>query len=195
MSFFESPRFPDAVSYGGTGGPGYKTDVVTVNSGSETRNGNWSQGRCRFEVAHAARMPAEYNPLKAFFRNCKGRLHGFRFKDWSDFAATTGEGVFTLLTPTTFQMWKRYTSGSYTEDRKIQKPITGSLVITGGTVASISYTAGIVTMTSGTPTAWTGEFDVPCRFDVDEMQGEIINRSGGQLVIGWQSIPIIEIRV
>ncbi|MFT0167480.1 DUF2460 domain-containing protein [Paraburkholderia mimosarum] len=45
--------------------------------------------------------------------------------------------------------------------------------------------------------AWTGQFDVPARFDVDEMKKQIVDRngSGGDLLVTWGSIPIMEIRV
>lgn len=198
MAFIESPRFPDLVSFGALGGPGYQTDVVEVNSGAESRNQRWSMGRCQYEVSHAARLPTAYNALIAFFRNAKGRANAFRFKDWSDFSATASEGRFTSLSSTTFQMVKRYTSGSASEDRIITKPVSGTVTVTGGTLLSVNYTTGIVTMTSGTPTSWSGEFDVPCRFDIDVMKGEIIDkskRSGrNKFIMGWQSIPIIEVR-
>jgi len=193
MAFYET-QFPAAISYGAVGGPGFRTDVVVVSSGAEQRNVTWSQARRRYDVAHAARLPTASDAVKAFFHNMNGRAHGFRFKDWTDYAATASEGKFTLLTSTTFQAYKRYTSGSQTYDRKIQKGIA-TWVITGGTVSAIDYNTGIVTMTSGTPTAWAGEFDVPCRFDVDELSGTIISRSGSNLVVGWSSIPIVEVRV
>ena len=47
----------------------------------------------------------------------------------------------------------------------------------------------------GDALTWAGEFDVPCRFNVDRMQAEVMNKSGNELIIGWASIPIIEIRV
>ena len=197
MAFIEAPRFPDAISYEAVGGPGWLTDVVVVNSGAEQRNQVWSQARCSFDVSHAARLPAAYKPLQAFFRVVGGRRDGFRFKDWTDYQASdaAGTGTFQMLTATTFQMYKRYFSGSTYEYRKITKPISGTVVVTGGVSPSVEYTTGVVTVASGTPTSWTGEFDVPCRFDTDQMRGEVISRSGSNLVMGWSSIPIVEIRL
>lgn len=37
---------------------------------------------------------------------------------------------------------------------------------------------------------WSGEFDIPARFDTDQLKGEIID-SG---IYGWDSIPIVEVR-
>lgn len=193
MAFYET-QFPSAISYGAVGGPGFRTDVVVVSSGAEQRNVTWSQARRRYDVAHAAREPTASDAVKAFFHNMAGKAHGFRFKDWTDYSATASEGKFTLLTATTFQAYKRYTTGSQTYDRIIQKGIA-TWSVTGGTVSAIDYNTGIVTMSSGTPTAWAGSFDVPCRFDTDELNGVIIDRSSAGLIVGWSSIPIVEIRV
>ena len=193
MAFYEI-QFPATISFGAQGGPGYRTDVVVVSSGAETRNVTWAQARRRYDVSFAARLPTASDAVKAFFHNMQGRAHGFRFKDWTDYSATASEGKFTLLTSTTFQAYKRYTSGSQTYDRIIQKGIA-TWSITGGSGVSIDYNTGIVSVSSGTPTAWAGQFDVPCRFDTDELTGTIHDKSGTEFIIGWDSIPIVEIRV
>lgn len=197
MSFIETPRFPENVSFGMTGGPGFSTNVVVVQSGAEQRNQDWAQGRAKYDASHAARLPAEYNPLKAFFRAMKGRTHGFRFKDWSDYSATVAEGVLIeTATPDYWQLYKTYTAGSLSDIRIIQKPISSTVSISGGGTYVLDPVTGLVHHTAGAePTVWSGEFDVPCRFDTDEMRGEIINKSGGDFIMGWNSIPLVEIRV
>jgi uncharacterized protein (TIGR02217 family) len=192
MSFLDI-QFPSAISFHAVGGPGFLTNVVIANSGQEFRDQVWSLERGSWEVSHAARLPTDYKPLQAFFRIARGRANSFRFKDWSDFAATSSEGVFTMLTSTTFQAWKRYTFGGQTFDRKITK-LVATPTTTGGTVSSWALTTGIVTMTTGTPTAWAAEFDCHCRFDTDQMKAETIDKSGRELLIGWSSIPVIEVR-
>jgi uncharacterized protein (TIGR02217 family) len=193
MAFYEI-QFPATISFGAQGGPGYRTDVVVVSSGAETRNVTWAQARRRYDVSFAARLPTAADAVKAFFHNMQGRAHGFRFKDWTDYSATASEGKFTLLTSTTFQAYKRYTSSGQTYDRIIQKGIA-TWSITGGAGVSIDYNTGIVSVSSGTPTAWAGQFDVPCRFDTDELTGTILDKSGAEFIIGWDSIPIVEIRI
>lgn len=195
--FIETPRFPEAVSLGFSGGPGFSTDVVGVNSGREYRNQNWSMARRKYEASHAARLPKHYRPLQAMFHIAAGRANGFRLKDWLDYRDDDagGTGVLAVIDSNdmTYQLYKRYTFGSNTHNRIIQKPVSGTIVITGGTVDSIDYTTGIVTMTGGIPTSWTGEFDVPCRFDTDEMKADAIDKQGEDLIVGWSDIPIIEI--
>src|SRR4051812_16530219 len=103
---FKNSRFPPKISFGAVGGPAFKTEVVPVNSGVESRNQVWEVELGRWEVGHNAREPDDYGPLQAHFRIMRGRAHSFPFKDWTDFSCTTG--VFVLLTSTTFQCYKRY---------------------------------------------------------------------------------------
>ena len=39
---------------------------------------------------------------------------------------------------------------------------------------------------------WSGEFDVPCRFDTDELRAEIVGRGP---ILRWGAIPIVEVRL
>jgi uncharacterized protein (TIGR02217 family) len=196
MSFLDTPRFPENVSKGAQFGPGFNTDVVVVQGGQETRTQNWSLARRKYEVSHAARLPEQYEPLKSFFHVVGGRAIGFRFKDWSDYQVATGTGFFSPIDSTHFQLIKRYTAGSAIHDRTITKPVSGSITIAGSGSYTLDYTTGILVKNSGTdPSSWGGEFDVPCRFDTDEMRGEIIDKTPNKLfIVAWNSIPIVEIR-
>lgn len=193
MSFLETPRFPTNISYGATGGPRFFTDVAITDSGAESRNQVWSQTRARYDVSHAARIKSDYETVRDHFMAVRGRLHGFRFKDWGDFQVTSSQGIFASLTATTFQMYRSYMVGTLTFNKKIVKPVSGTVTVTGGSSPSVDYTTGIVTVSSGTPTAWAGEFDVPCRYDIDDIGTNLIARSGGVLVEGWTGIALVEI--
>ena len=190
MAFIET-RFPTKIAYGASGGPAYSTDIVVVNSGFEQRNSVWADSRCEFDVSHGVKTQTQLNELIAFFRVMKGRANGFRFKDFTDFQVTTGQGVFVALTTYTFQMYRRYTTAATNYDRKITKPVSGSITVTGGSGVSINYTTGVVTVSSGTPTAWVGQFDIPCRFDTDSLKARIEDYNA----FSWGSIPVVEIRV
>jgi uncharacterized protein (TIGR02217 family) len=195
MAFLESPRFPDDISYGATGGPIWKTEVVQTAGGREYRISYWAQALRHYDVAHAARIATLYSVLRAYFHSVQGKFNAFRFRDWSDYAAASSEGSFALLTATTFQMYRTYTTGTLTHQRIIQKPTSGTITITGGTSPTIDYTTGIVTVSGGTPTAWAGEYDVPCRFDADDAQWEILESTSMNRVIGWRGIGISEVRL
>lgn len=190
--FIESPRFPEKISYGAVGGPEYSTDIVVVNSGFESRNQNWSQPLAKFDVSHGVKTQDELNVLVAFFRNVKGRAHGFRFKDWTDYRVTEGQGVFSYNINGNLQMQKAYTSGANTDYRWISKPVAGTITLGGTGSYTINYATGEVTVNSGAdPTGWTGEFDVPVRFDTDTMRTTIEQYR----IFSWGQIPIVEIRV
>lgn len=193
MSFHDT-RLPTTISYRPIGGPKFRTDIGITDNDYEYRNQAQATALCKWEVGYDARTKVEFDALLHFFGARRGRLYAFRFKDWSDFAATSAQGIFATLTSTTFQMYKQYTStGTY--NRRIQKPVTGTVTVTGGTTPVVDYTTGIVTVASGTPTAWAGEFDTPVRFDTDEMDGNMLTRSGTLLMAGWTGIPIKEVRL
>jgi uncharacterized protein (TIGR02217 family) len=196
MTFLAQP-FPEDISFGAVGGPGFQTDIVIVNSGDEFRNRNWSQARARYEATYGVKTPGHASKIIAHFRNAHGMADSFPFKDWQDYQHNDAGGtpVFTLLTATTFQLTKRYTSGAATVDRYIYLPRSATIVVTGGSGASVNYATGVVTVSSGTPTSWTGEFYVPCRYDSDTLRGQIIDKSTSRgLISSFESIPIVETR-
>jgi uncharacterized protein (TIGR02217 family) len=72
---------------------------------------NWSEARGRWDVASGLKKQAQIGELIAFFRARRGKAHGFRFKDWTDYKATgrllgTGDDA-----QTEFQLVKHYPSG------------------------------------------------------------------------------------
>jgi uncharacterized protein (TIGR02217 family) len=191
MSFFETPRFDETISNGASGGPRFMTTTIVVDSGAEFRNGNWSFPLHEYDVAHGLKTQAQLDLLRALFWNARGKLHGFRFKDWSDFTTTVSTGVCTLISGDTYQLGKTYAYGAQSTTRTIKKPISGTLAISGGGVYTVDYTTGIVTRVSGAaPTVWSGEFDVPVRFDTDAMKATIDSYNN----FSWGQIVLVELR-
>jgi len=197
---FHEVRFPDDIAYGATGGPEYATSVVATASGYEQRNINWSAARGRWDVASGLKKQIQLDTLIAFFRARKGRAHGFRFKDWTDYKATaqalgTGNGTIT-----TFQLIRTYSSGGSTDVRTITKPVAGTVkVYLAGVLQasgwSVNTTTGMITFstppTNGVAVSADYEFDVPVRFDTDRMAVTIEQINLHQ----WSGIPIVEVRV
>jgi uncharacterized protein (TIGR02217 family) len=196
---FHDVQFPPDISYGASGGPGYSTSVITVASGHERRNSNWQAARGRWNVAHGLKKREQVAALIAFFRARRGRAYGFRFKDWTDFqglAQVIGTGNGSLKT---FQLVKNYASGGIIESRIITKPVAGSVkiyrngvLVTSG--VSVDAATGVVTFTTapanGVIVTADYEFDVPARFDSDQMDITIETYALGS----WGQIPVIEIR-
>ncbi len=199
MSFHEV-RFPPDIAYGASGGPAYSTSVVQTASGYEQRNMNWSAARGKWDVSSGLKNVSQLETLIAFFRARKGKAHGFRFKDWTDHAATGQQIGLGNNETQTFQLIKKYESGAGIETRTITKPVSGTVFIYANGVkqttgVSINTTTGIVTFSTapaqGVVITADFEFDVPVRFDVDEMDVSIESFHLHE----WSSIPIIEIRV
>lgn len=202
MAFLESPRFPDRIAYGATGGPGFSTVVVVSASGRESRNSAWLYPRHAWDVSQGINSQADFDALLAFFMTARGRQHGWRFKDWSDFEATHAQGFVTAITSTTFQAVKLYVSGSNSQARIIRKPVDGSteIKVSGTPTAhTVDATTGIFTIGSEPDAAnvtWSGQFDVPMRFDTDRLDRRIVSRNVTTgLLHEWSGIPIIEVPV
>ena len=200
MSFIETPRFPDDIAYGSSGGPEFRTFIFEGQSGIEQRYSTWSRHRLRYDVSYGIRNQTDMDTVRAFFYNMGGKAVGFRFKDWSDYSMTdmnigTGDAA-----ETQFGISKTYTSGAQTYVRRIFKPIgTGLVVKVDGVTQTITTdytvdtTTGIITFVSppgaALPITVTCEFDVPVRFDTDIMAAS----HEGYLTESWGSIPLVEI--
>lgn len=199
MDFVEI-RFPEDISRGSVGGPRYKTDIVQTTSGYEKRNIRWQEGLCRYDVSYGIRTQEQLDTLIAFFRARKGRAIGFRFKDWTDYRAVAQQIGIGDGTTTNFQLVKHYKSGDIIETRTIKKPVEGTVKIYLDGVEQTSgwscdYTTGIISFdtppASGVIITADFEFDVPVRFDTDELPITIEALQIGSI----KSIPLVEIRV
>jgi uncharacterized protein (TIGR02217 family) len=207
MAFHEI-RFPDNISRGARGGPERRTQIVELASGDEERNASWANSRRRYDVSYGIRRADDLAAVVAFFEARNGQLHGFRFKDWSDYKSCppsaapsainqqigTGDG-----TTTAFQLSKRYASGAQNWTRAITKPVAGSVLVALGTTPqasgwTVNTTTGIVTFATapgaGVAVRAGFEFDVPVRFDSDVMDVTLDIERLGSIT----SIPLVEIR-
>ncbi|MBL0318162.1 MAG: DUF2460 domain-containing protein [Alphaproteobacteria bacterium] len=193
MSFVEV-QFPSDISYGATGGPMFLTDVVATVSGHEQRNSKWSQARARYNVASGVKTETQWQALISFFRARRGKAVGFRFKDWGDFKAVNQPLL--SLGGTQYRLVKQYVSGAVVSERIITKPVAGTVKLYRNSILqasgwSIDTTTGIITTSlTGTLTV-DFDFDVPVRFDTDELALSLDSFNAGS----WNNIPLIEVRV
>jgi len=109
---FQNIRFPTDISYGATGGPKFNTTVLTLSSGHEKRNINWSSVRCEYDVAYGIKTQSQMDDVRDFFYARRGRAYGFRFRDWSDYELVRQSIGSTDTATQTFQVYKRYTNNS-----------------------------------------------------------------------------------
>lgn len=198
MSFHEV-SLPARLAFGSTGGVERRTEVVTLGSGFERRSTPWAQGRRRWLIGASLRSLADMAELVAFFEARRGRLYGFRFRDFMDFrsgapgampAATdqaigTGDG-----TTTQFQLVKG--------ERVIAKPVAGSVILAvdGAPVeAEAEAATGLVTLNAapaeGAAVTAGFLFDVPVRFDADRIDVTLESFDAGRMA----AVPLVEIRI
>jgi len=210
MAFHEI-RFPTNLSFGSVGGPERRTEVVTLANGFEERNTPWAHSRRRYDAGVGMRSLDDIETLIAFFEARRGQLHGFRWKDWSDFKGTAPskplhyrDNVIGLGDGETkvFQLAKVYRSGAETYARPITKPVEGSVVagldeaeLVYGTHFEVDHSTGLIAFTDapdeGVEVAASFEFDVPVRFDIDRIQTSQASFQAGEA----PDVPVVEIRV
>lgn len=212
MSFHEI-RFPTDISLASEGGPERRTEIVVLGSGHEERNTRWADSRRRYDAGYGVKSLDNLYAVIEFFEERRGRLYGFRWKDHMDFKSCppgqavtnsdqsigTGDG-----TTQDFQLTKTYGSAYAPYIRNIKKPVSGSVLVAVDDVAqnlgtdySLNSTTGVITFLSGSiPTSGQDvtvgfEFDVPVRFDTDQLTLDIVKFQAGMI----QNIPIVEIRI
>ncbi len=210
MNFHEA-RYPTSLSFGSSGGPERRTEIVTLTNGFEERNTPWEHSRRHFDAGAGLRSLDDIETLISFFEARRGQLYGFRWKDWSDFKSCApskdmgptdqeigrGDGRNRV-----FQLVKAYSSGEQIYVRPIQKPVLGSVRVAlegDPKVDTLEYNVDTATglITFVTPpdidvrvTAGF-EFDVPVRFDTDRISTSMATFRAGEV----PAVPVIEVRL
>lgn len=207
---FHEIRFPTSLSFGSAGGPERRTEVVTLANGFEERNTPWAQSRRRFDAGMGVRSLDDVAALVAFFEARQGRLFGFRWKDWADFKSCvpsadpgaedqqigTGDGAVT-----DFALSKTYASGGQSYARPISKPVQGSVrvAVNGAelppTGFSVDHATGNISLAAAPAPGFAVtagyEFDVPVRFDTDQILTSVASFQAGDV----PDVPVVEVRV
>ncbi len=206
---FHDIAFPMRIAFGASGGPERRTEIVTLGSGREARNGRWAHARRRFDVGQGIRGFDDLDEVVAFFEERRGRLHGFRFRDRTDCKSCKpgrvpsafdqllgrGDGV-----ATDFQLVKAYgTLAPYR--RTIRLPLAGSLLVAvaGEELPAGAYSVdgltGLVRLSIAPPgdalvTAGF-QFDIPARFDSDQLTVNLAAFDAGEI----PSVPVVELLI
>lgn len=196
MTDFLEIRLPDNLALAAEGGPQFSTDVITSSSGYEYRNINWSNARAKYNLAPAIQSESELAELVSFFRICKGRAYGFRFKDYSDYFVNNqtiakGDGNTKV-----FQLMKTYSLGDIEEVRQIAKPVkdTVNIYIDSKPIAfDCDETNGRIRChelpKQGAIITADFEFDIPVRFDTDHLSTSL------ESYADQKDISVFEIKV
>ena len=208
---FHDIRFPANLSFGSVGGPERRTEIVTLANGFEERNTPWAHSRRRYDAGVGLRSLDDVAELIAFFEARGGPLHGFRWKDWSDYKScapstapgpedqfiATGDGV-----TTEFRLQKTYASGGQSYVRPIRKPVVGTVLVAvaedpkvEGMEFGVDFDTGVIRFGTapvlGARITAGFEFDVPVRFDADSIQTSVASFQAGDV----PRVPVVEIRL
>jgi uncharacterized protein (TIGR02217 family) len=209
---FHETQFPPSISYGSRGGPGYRTSIITLQSGAEERIAHLSAPKHRYDVAEGVKSYDDLMGLKRFYIARLGPANGFRFKDWLDFTSNAdGRTAHTATdqsmspgvgdgTNKTFQLIKTYVDSNQSVVRTINKPVAGTVLVAvddtpTGSGWSVDTTTGVVTFDAApgdTLSVKAGfEFDVPVRFGEDADQ--LLDISLDAYDSGSLSVPLVEL--
>jgi uncharacterized protein (TIGR02217 family) len=210
LSDFHEVRFPLDISRGARGGPTRRTDIVTLASGREHRNARWAHSRRTFDAGYGVKTLAGLSAVVAFFEERRGRLIGFRWRDPLDWTSAPASGEPTPLDQvlgtgdgarTGFPLVKRYGGPDAPYERPIAKPVAGSvrIAVAASELASSAFTVdtttGMVTLAAapaiGALVTAGFAFDVPVRFDTDELDVELSAFEAGEI----PRIPLIELAI
>lgn len=211
MDSFHDVRFPARIAFGASGGPARRNEIVQLTSGMEKRNARTSQSRRRYDAGTGLKSVEDLYQVMAFFEARRGSLHAFRFRDPFDMKSCApgdqlsemdqhlgdGDGARSR-----FPIRKTYGSGADAYQRLIRYPDPDTIIVA---VAGSVKAAGadyLFDIASGeivfAPAAVPGpgmavtagfEFDVPVRFDTDEITASITSFHAGHI----PSIPLIEV--
>ena len=220
MAFIEAPRFPVDIKYGSLSGPTSSTDIVVTGGGVEHRNANWGEPLYRFNAKYMVKTRTTALQIYDLHLACKGRFGSFRYQDAWDFTSasdgvsapstsdqTLGTGNASVVD---FQLIKEYVVSNEITTRIINKPVVikGVLIELQGvpqtetTDYTVNYTTGVVTMIIAPPIGHIVkggfEFDVPVRFDTDDLSDlsfAISTADGAGDIVNYPDIPLVEVRV
>jgi uncharacterized protein (TIGR02217 family) len=206
---WDNVRFPTSISRGSTSTAERRTDVVVTASGREERNARWANSKRKYNAGFGLKSLDDIQTVVAFFEERRGRLYAFRWKDFADFkscaATATPAATDQVLgagtgAHATFQLVKKYGTNTRNYSRVIMAPVAGTVkVAVNGTVAtqfSVNTQTGIVTFNAGFLPALGAvvtagfEFDVPVRFDTDQITINLAHFAGGDIPF----IPLVEVK-
>ena len=201
---FHEVSLPARLAFGSTGGVERRTEVVTLGSGHERRSTPWAHGRRRYLIGAGLRSLDDMAALTAFFEARRGRLYGFRFRDFADFKSCAPGAVISAADQTigtgdgetaVFQLVMVYGGLA----REIRKPVAGSVRLAVDGVEhpdfAVDAATGVVTLEpapgAGAVVTAGFEFDTPVRFDADRIEVTLETFEAGRMA----AVPLVEVRV
>jgi uncharacterized protein (TIGR02217 family) len=207
MQAFDDVPFPLGIGRKASVTPTFSTQTVETISGREQRSSDWADARMRFDAGPGVRSDADMAALIAFFRARRGAARGFRFTDPYDHTSSAwGEAIGPLDqrvgigdgATTRFQLAKYYGGGSDPQERRITRPVAGTVrVAIDGVEAVAGWQLGDLgevqfddPPAGGAIVSAGFAFDVPVRFEEDSLDISADTFAAGEAA----SVPLVEIR-
>lgn len=155
MSFIETPIFPGRVLMGASRSINHSVETARQFNRRAVKNINSAQGWRGYSFVMPAIDSAEFAILEAHYLAVKGTAHQFRLEDWADYICLQADGFLgqaaTGTGMPTYQMHKKYVTGSLTEWRAIRKPkATGNTIYRNASPATAGASAGNYALDSTT---------------------------------------------
>ena len=160
MTAFHEILFPLDIALKSAGGPQRRTDVIVLGSGREERNARWAHSRRRYDAGYGVKTFDALSQVTAFFEERRGRLYGFRWRDWLDHSSAAPNAAVSAIdqpigigdgATANFALSKTYGAVYAPYQRPIAKPVSGSVrVAVDGTELS-EVTDFTVDPTTGLP--------------------------------------------
>lgn len=188
MSFLDI-RLPETYSKGSLFGPGFKTEIIELDSGAEQRTHlTPDTGRRVFNLSKGLQTIDDLVTVQRFHIVVQGSTYSFRVKDWSDYSTNatgthhrTGDVsvsstdvVLQMIDTLNYQFVKNYTYGATTRTRALTKLVSGTPTVSIDDVTqvsgfSVNLLTGICTFASDPGGVVKGgtQYDVEARFEKD----------------------------
>lgn len=197
---FYEIRFPESISIKSTTSINFNTNITSSKNGKEKRIINRSESIMVYDIVSGIKSKQDIEKVTKLFRLVKGRAIGFRYKDWLDYSITNQQIDIGNGERIKFQLLKTYTDTNNRNIkyiREIKKPVENTVKIlldnTPNKSFSVDYTNGTITFeeapTDSTIITASFEFDVPVRFDSDELEISLESLNSGKI----KNIRLIEI--
>ena len=208
MTEFHNISFPLPLAFGASGGPSRRIDITQLASGAEHRNTAHAQSRRRYNAGAGLKTVDEVYDLIEFFEARLGQLYSFRYRDPIDYKSRKPNEIISSTDQIIgrgdgmvqeFQLIKTYSDAAGAYERLITKPVLGSvkIAIDGAEISSSKFTVNELTGVISFNTAPSSEavisagfeFDVPVRFDTEQLDVSLEAFGAGQVI----NVPLIEV--
>lgn len=187
-------------AYGWSGGPMFKTRIVTMANGRERRNAEWAQGQHKYTLPFQNIDPEGYRDVRQMFEVCRAQTHCFLYIDPLDNTADNDLIGYGDGSDSEFQLTKVSTLDGVSYQREVYAiPDDAVISVTLNGVPTVAYTLdrdrGVLLFTApvglNVEIRWSGSFAVWVRFTHDWLPMSIDNRRGTEYAING-TIDLLE---